>query len=184
MKIGYARVSTAGQDTALQIDALKNASCESIYEETASGAKVGRTELEQCLKSLRRDDILVVWKLDRLGRSLQHLLQIINNLEERGVGFISLTESINTTTSTGKLIFNIFSSLAEFERALIKDRVIAGLESARKKGRVGGRPLALNEKQLQLAIAMFNGGALKSDIAKHFNVSRQTIYSVLKESNK
>lgn len=180
MKIGYARVSTAGQDTAIQIDALKNASCESIYEETASG----RTELEQCLKSLRRDDILVVWKLDRLGRSLQHLLQIINNLEERGVGFISLTESINTTTSTGKLIFNIFSSLAEFERALIKDRVIAGLESARKKGRVGGRPLALNEKQLQLAIAMFNGGALKSDIAKHFNVSRQTIYSVLKESNK
>lgn len=145
---------------------------------------LGRTELEQCLKSLRRDDILVVWKLDRLGRSLQHLLQIINNLEERGVGFISLTESINTTTSTGKLIFNIFSSLAEFERALIKDRVIAGLESARKKGRVGGRPLALNEKQLQLAIAMFNGGALKSDIAKHFNVSRQTIYSVLKESNK
>ena len=140
MKIGYARVSTSGQDTALQIDALKKASCDLIYEEKASGAKKDRVELEQCLKSLRSGDVLVVWKLDRLGRSLQHLLDVINNLDERSIGFRSLTESIDTTTTTGKLIFNIFGSLAEFERALIKDRVIAGLESARKKGRVGGRP--------------------------------------------
>jgi DNA invertase Pin-like site-specific DNA recombinase len=112
------------------------------------------------------------------------LLDVINNLDERSIGFRSLTESIDTTTTTGKLIFNIFGSLAEFERALIKDRVIAGLESARKQGRVGGRPAALNEKQKQLAVNMFDGGALKSDIAKHFKVTRQTIYSILKEIDK
>ena len=184
MKIGYARVSTSTQDTALQIDALKKACCEVIYEEKASGTKKDRIELEQCLKSLRSGDVLVVWKLDRLGRSLHHLLEVINNFEERGIGFTSLTESIDTTTSTGKLVFNIFGSLAEFERSLIKDRVNAGLEAARKKGRIGGRPSALNEKQKQLAITMFNGGALKSDIAKHFNVTRQTIYSILKEIEK
>jgi len=181
MNIGYARVSTSTQDTQLQIDALKDAGCELIYEEKISGAKKIRPELEQCLKSLRKGDVLIVWKLDRLGRSLQHLLETINDLEKRDVGFNSLTESIDTTTSTGKLIFNIFGSLAEFERSLIKDRVNAGLEAARKKGRVGGRPSALDEKQKQMAIAMFNGGALKSDIAKHFNVSRQTIYSIFKE---
>ncbi|BCG64634.1 MAG: hypothetical protein methR_P2423 [Methyloprofundus sp.] len=180
MKIGYARVSTSSQDTSLQIDALKAAGCETIYEEKASGSRKDRPELEQCLKSLRKADTLVVWKLDRLGRSLQHLLEVINDLENKGIGFTSLTESIDTTTSTGKLVFNIFGSLAEFERSLIQDRVNAGLEAARKKGRIGGRPSALNEKQKEMAITMFNGGALKSDIAKNFNVSRQTIYTVLK----
>jgi len=120
MKIGYARVSTSSQDTQLQMDALKNAGCEIIYEEKASGAIKGRSELEQCIKSLRKDDVLMVWKLDRLGRSLQHLLEIVNGLEDKGVGFVSITESIDTTTSTGKLIFHIFGSLAEFERSLIE----------------------------------------------------------------
>ncbi|GFO73238.1 hypothetical protein BJAS_P3950 [Bathymodiolus japonicus methanotrophic gill symbiont] len=179
MKIGYARVSTSSQDTSLQIDALNAAGCEIIYKEKASGSKKDRPELEQCLKSLRKADTLVVWKLDRLGRSLQHLLEVINDLENKGIGFTSLTESIDTTTSTGKLVFNIFGSLAEFERSLIKDRVKAGLEAARKKGRIGGRPSALDEQQKEMAITMFNGGALKSDIAKHFGVTRQTIYTIL-----
>jgi len=184
MKIGYARVSTSSQDTALQIDALKAAGCETIYEEKASGSKKDRPELEQCIKSLRKGDVLVVWKLDRLGRSLQHLLEIVNKLETLGVGFTSLTEAIDTTTSTGKLIFNIFGSLAEFERSLIRDRVNAGLEVARKKGRIGGRPSALNKNQKEMAITMFSGGALKSDIAKHFGVTRQTIYTILKDVKK
>lgn len=184
MKIGYARVSTSSQDTALQIDALKKAGCETIYEEKASGSKKDRPELEQCLKSLRNGDVLIVWKLDRLGRSLQHLLEIVNELETKGVGFTSLTEAINTTTSTGKLVFNIFGSLAQFERSLIQDRVKAGLQAARKKGRIGGRPSALDEKQKEMAITMFNGGALKSDIAKHFDVTRQTIYTILKDIDK
>jgi len=184
MKIGYARVSTSSQDTALQIDALKVAGCETIYEEKESGSKKDREELKQCLKSLRKDDILIVWKLDRLGRSLQNLLEIINDLDKREIGFKSLTESIDTTTSTGKLIFNIFGSLAEFERSLIRDRVNAGLEVARKKGRIGGRPTALDQKQKEMAITMFIGGALKSDIAKHFGVTRQTIYTILKDVKK
>jgi len=184
MKIGYARVSTSSQDTALQIDALKAAGCEKIYEEKASGVKKDRVELEQCLKSLRKGDVLIVWKLDRLGRSLQHLLEVVNDLEKKEIGFTSITEAIDTTTSTGKLIFNIFGSLAEFERSLIQDRVKAGLEVARKKGRIGGRPSALDEKQKEMAITMFIGGALKSDIAKHFGVTRQTIYTILKDIKK
>lgn len=184
MKIGYARVSTTNQDTLLQIDALKAAGCELVYEEKASGAKKDRSELEQCLKSLRKGDVLVVWKLDRLGRSLHHLLQVVSELEENDIGFTSLTEAIDTTTSTGKLVFNIFGSLAEFERSLLRDRVTAGLEAARKKGRIGGRPSALDKKQQELALTMFRGGALKSDIAKHFGVTRQTIYNLLKETTK
>jgi len=181
MKIGYARVSTSSQNTQLQLDALKNAGCKNIYEEKVSGAKKNRDELIQCLKSLRAGDVLIVWKLDRLGRSLQNLLEIINDLDKREIGFKSLTESIDTTTSTGKLIFNIFGSLAEFERDLIKDRVNAGLEVARKNGRIGGRPSALTKEQKEIAMTMRRGGALKSDIAKHFNVSRQTIYKILKD---
>jgi len=181
MKIGYARVSTKEQNTQLQIDALKKEDCEIIYEEKVSGGIKDRVELNQCLKSLRKGDVLIVWKLDRLGRSLQNLLEIINNLNERDVGFRSITESIDTTTTTGKLIFNIFGSLAEFERDLIKDRVNAGLEIARKHGRIGGRPSALTKEEQEIALTMRRGGALKSDIAKHFNVTRQTIYKILKD---
>ena len=181
MKVGYARVSTNEQDTHLQIDALKAIGCELIYQEKQSGAKKDRTELQQCLKSLREDDILIVWKLDRLGRSLQHLIEVVSDLEERKIGFQSLTENIDTTSPTGKLIFHIFGSLAEFERGLIRERVKAGLEAAKKRGKKFGRPDALDDKAKEMALAMFNGGALKIDIARHFGVTRQTVYSLLKE---
>lgn len=133
------------------------------------------------LKSLREDDVLIVWKLERLGRSLQHLIDVVNDLEERKIGFQSITENIDTTSPTGKLIFHIFGSLAEFERGLIRERVKAGLEAAKKRGKKFGRPDALDDKAKEMAFAMFNGGALKIDIARHFNVTRQTVYSLLKE---
>ena len=180
MKIGYARVSTSEQDTQLQLDALHGVGCKRIYEEKQSGAKTDRPELQQCLKSLREGDVLIVWKLDRLGRSLQHLIEVISDLESRKVGFQSVTENIDTTNSTGKLIFHIFGSLAEFERGLIRERVKAGLAAAKKKGVKFGRPDALTEKDKEMALAMFNGGATKIDIARHFNVTRQTIYTLLK----
>ncbi len=181
MKIGYARVSTNDQDTQLQIDALKAIGCDRIYQEKQSGTKKNRPELQQCLKSLRDGDILIVWKLDRLGRSLQHLIEVVSELEGRQIGFQSLTENIDTTSPTGKLIFHIFGSLAEFERGLIRERVKAGLEVAKKRGKKFGRPDALNDKAKEMAFAMFNGGALKIDIAKHFGVTRQTIYTLLKD---
>ena len=180
MKIGYARVSTNEQDTHLQIDALTAAGCDRIYQEKQSGAKKDRPELQQCLKSLRAGDVLVVWKLDRLGRSLQHLIEVINELESNQVGFHSITENIDTTSSTGKLIFHIFGSLAEFERGLIRQRVVCGLEAARKRGKKFGRPDALDDRAKEMAVAMFNGGAPKIDIAKHFGVTRQTIYTLFK----
>lgn len=181
MKIGYARVSTNQQDTNLQLDALNAAGCEKIYEEKISGSKTDRPELQQCLKAMNPNDVLVVWKLDCLGRSLQHLIEIINQLESRAIGFQSLTESIDTTTPTGKLVFHIFASLAEFEKSLIRQRVMAGLDAARKSGTKFGRPEAFSSKDKEMAITMFNGGATKNDIAKHFGVTRQTVYALLKQ---
>jgi len=181
MKVGYARVSTNDQDTQLQMDALNSVGCNCIYEEKQSGAKKDRPELQQCLKSLRAGDLLIVWKLDRLGRSLQHLIDVVADLEQRQIGFQSLTENIDTTIPTGKLVFHIFGSLAEFERGLIWERVKAGLDAAKKKGKKFGRPVALSEKEKDMALAMRNGGATKIDIARHFKVTRQTIYTLLKE---
>jgi DNA invertase Pin-like site-specific DNA recombinase len=181
MKYGYARVSTNSQDTKLQIDALVEAGCKKIYEDKMSGSKTDRPELNQCLKAMDENDILVVWKLDRLGRSLQHLITVVHELEQQNKGFQSLTESIDTTNPTGKLIFHIFASLAEFERSLISQRVIAGLEASKKMGTKFGRPNALTDKDKEMAIVMFNGGATKGAIANHFGVARQTIYSLLKE---
>lgn len=180
MRIGYARVSTNDQDTQLQLDALNAVGCERIYQEKQSGVKQDRLELQQCLKSLRAGDSLIVWKLDRLGRSLQHLIEVIADLENREIGFQSLTENIDTTSPTGKLIFHIFGSLAEFERGLIRERVKAGLSAAKNKGTKFGRPKAFNELNKDMALAMFNGGATKIAIARHFNVTRQTIYTLLK----
>src|ERR671922_1848540 len=143
MLIGYARVSTHDQTLNLQQDALQKAGCNKIFTDTASGAKTERKGLEQALAYIRKGDTLVVWRLDRLGRSLPHLITTMTDLEERGIGFKSLTENIDTTTSGGKLIFHIFGALAEFERNLIKERTQAGLAAARTRGRNGGRPKAL-----------------------------------------
>ena len=142
MYVGYARVSTQDQTLDLQKDALKKIGCTKIFTDTASGAQAERKGLEEALEFLREGDTLVVWRLDRLGRSLKHLIETITNLNKRKIGFQSLTESIDTTTSNGRLIFNIFASLAEFERDLIRERTKAGLAAARARGRVGGRPKA------------------------------------------
>jgi DNA invertase Pin-like site-specific DNA recombinase len=144
--IGYARVSTADQNPALQLDALNAASCLKVYTDRASGAAAERPELARALDDLRPGDTLVVWRLDRLGRSLRHLVEIVTQLEERKVGLRSLSESIDTTSPSGKLVFHIFCSLAEFERALLRERTAAGLAAARARGRLGGRPRALTPR--------------------------------------
>lgn len=148
MKIGYARVSTLDQNPELQIDALKKADCQKIFSDTASGAKVERPGLSQALDYLRNSDCLVVWRLDRLGRNLKHLIDVVEGLEKRNVGFISLQEGFDTTNSSGKLIFQIFGALAEFERNLIKERTKAGLKAARARRRQGGRKRKLSDKQI------------------------------------
>jgi DNA invertase Pin-like site-specific DNA recombinase len=181
MKYGYARVSTNQQDTKLQIDALLASGCEKIYEDKMSGGKIDRPELNQCLKAMNENDVLVVWRLDRLGRSLQHLIEVVHKLEEENKGFQSLTEHIDTTSPTGKLVFHIFAALAEFEKSLIRQRVMAGLEASRKMGTKFGRPESLTAKDKEMAITMFNGGATKNAIAQHFGVARQTIYALLKQ---
>jgi len=145
--IGYARVSTVDQTLHLQQDALKQAGCIKIFTDIASGSKAEREGLEAALSYVRMGDILVVWRLDRLGRSLQHLIETIKELHNRGIGFRSLTEQIDTTTSGGKLIFHIFGALAEFERDLIRERTQAGLQAARERGKRGGRPKALTPKK-------------------------------------
>src|SRR3954471_20100981 len=150
MLIGYARISTDDQNLDLQRDALKQAGCEQIYTDRVSGTKDNRPGLSEALSHLRAGDTLVVWRLDRLGRSLRHLIDTVTGLQERGIGFKSLTESIDTTTSGGRLVFNIFGSLAEFEREIIKERTNAGLQAARSRGRNGGRPKKLTAKQVQM----------------------------------
>src|ERR1019366_5384910 len=140
MLIGYARVSTEDQDTALQRDALSAAGCERLFEETASGSRIDRAQLQAALGFARSGDTIVVWKLDRLARSLSQLIQTVEGLESRGVGIRSLTETIDSTTAGGKLVFHIFGALAEFERGVIRERTREGLLAARRRGRFGGRP--------------------------------------------
>jgi DNA invertase Pin-like site-specific DNA recombinase len=180
MIIGYARVSTADQNTALQIDALTAAGAERIYQESLSGASRDRPELAKCIDTLRHGDTLIVWRLDRLGRSLKDLVGIIAELEEKGVGFRSITEAIDTTTAGGKLVFHIFGSLAEFERSMIQERTKAGLAAARARGRKGGRPRALSADQVKKANAMLNDPAItKTEVAKHFKITRATLNAAL-----
>ena len=179
--IGYARVSTQDQNLDLQRDALEKAGCEQIFTESVSGTKARRPGLEDALSHLRTGDTLVVWRLDRLGRSLRHLIDTVTNLQEKGVGFKSLTESIDTTTSGGRLVFNIFSSLAQFETEIIKERTQAGLQAARARGRTGGRRKALTEKQVQqLKQLAADKSSSVEEICKTFGISRMTFYRYVK----
>lgn len=174
---GYARVSTDDQHLDLQRDALQRAGCSQIYEETASGKGTERPELVQCLRALRPGDTLVVWRLDRLGRSLPDLVQIIDELRGRGVHFESLAEKIDTGTAGGKLQFHVFAALAEFERSLIRDRTQAGLAAVRARGRNGGRPSKLNDKQIRTIRSLLRDPATcVAEVARNYGVSRTTIY--------
>ncbi len=175
--VGYARVSKQDQTPALQRDALKTAGCKRIFTERASGAQRDRPQLAAALDYLREGDTLVVWKLDRLARSVRQLIETIEDLHERGVGFRSLTEAIDTTTSGGRLVFHIFGALAEFERSLIRERTNAGLEAARARGRVGGRPVSLDSEDLVAAKAMLlNPNITVEEVARRLNVSPSTLY--------
>ena len=184
MLVGYARVSTHEQTLALQQDALNQAGCERIFTDTISGAKwtvQERVGLTEARTFMRPGDTLVVWKLDRLGRSLQHLLEPLALLRERGIGFKSLTEQIDTTSSGGKLIFHVFGALAEFERDLIQERTRAGLAAARTRGRPGGRLRALNEKKRKLLQALYADKSNSvADILKILHISKSTFYRYLK----
>jgi len=176
-KIGYARVSTDDQHLDLQRDALQAAGCRDIYEEKISGKQADRPALNQCLRALRPGDTLVVWRLDRLGRSLPDLVRIVGELESRGVGFESLTEKIDTTSATGRLVFHVFAALAEFERNLIRERTRAGLNAARARGRNGGRPPKLDARQIREIRQLLKDPDVRvTDVAKRYGVARTTLY--------
>jgi len=180
MLIGYARVSTHDQNPQLQLDALTAAGCARLFEEKASGAQRDRPELMRALDHLRSGDTLVVWKLDRLARSMRQLIETIDTLSERSVGFRSLTEALDTGTAGGKLIFHIFGALAEFERAVIRERVRAGVKAARERGRLNGRPRALSEEDLAVArVLLQNQNSTVADVAARLNVSVPTLYRYL-----
>ncbi len=177
MRIGYARVSTSDQNLYLQHDALQAAGCERLFSDTVSGARVDRPGLAAALSACRAGDTLVVWKLDRLGRSLPHLVEIVQDLDARGVGFTSLQEQMDTTTSGGKLIFHIFASLAAFERDLIRERTNAGLAAARARGRLGGRPKGVDQKKQRAALALKKDASYSiREICEIVGISRNTYY--------
>lgn len=182
MLIGYVRVSTSDQNLDLQLDALKQVGCDRIYKDIASGAKDDRIGLSEVLNYIRKGDTLVVWRLDRLGRSLRHLIDTINQINDQGSYFRSIQESIDTSTSGGKLIFHIFGALAEFERDIIRDRTNAGIAAARKRGRFGGRPKKMNEKKIALAkTLMADKSNSINDICEILHVSKATLYRCLKK---
>lgn len=183
MKVGYMRVSSEGerQTTDLQKDALMQAGVDhrNIFEDRASGAKDNRPGLEKALTFLQNGDCLIVWKLDRLGRSISHLLTIVNDLNKRGIAFKSLTEHIDTTTANGELLFNIFASLAQYERTLIRERVMAGLASAKRRGRIGGRPRVLDQEKLETILEHLKTGVSKASVCRTFAIKRSTLYDAL-----
>lgn len=184
MIIGYMRVSTDSdfQKTDLQKDALLKEGIDerNIFEDKASGAKDDRTGLANALEFVKSGDTIVVWKLDRLGRSLPHLIEIINKLKSKGVAFKSLTEGFDTSIPSGELIFHMFGALAQFERSLIKERVNAGLESARLRGRIGGRPKAIEQEKLDAILEALANGTSKSAVCRTFDVKRSTLIDTLK----
>ena len=178
MLIGYARVSTADQDLALQTDALEKAECGRIYKEHASGARADRPALARAFAELREGDVLVVWRLDRLGRSLKDLIGKVAELEEKGVGFRSLTESIDTTTAGGRLVLHVFGALAEFERELIRERTLAGLAAARARGRKGGRPPKMTKAKVrQAAVLLADPETEVGAVCETLGVSKSTLYT-------
>ncbi len=180
MLVGYARVSTHEQDLSLQLDDLKRAGCEKIFEDRASGAKTDRPGLQEALEYVRKGDTLLVWRLDRLGRSLIHLIETVAQLEEQGIGFRSLQEAIDTTSSGGRLVFQIFGALAEFERNLIRERTLAGLSAARARGRIGGRPKALDATKTELLYKLYDEkGHTVKEICRILGISKPTLYAYL-----
>lgn len=185
MKIGYARVSTGDQKMYAQRDALKAEGCEKIFEDVGCGAKQHREGLDQALGFIRNNDVLVVTKLDRLGRSTQHLIETVKSFDERNILFKSLKENIDTSTSTGKLIFHIFSALAEFERDIIRERTNAGLVAARARGRFGGRPLTLEPKEIARMIEIYDSKKTTiREICAIYNITPGSLYNYLKRQNK
>lgn len=187
MKIGYARVSTADQNLDLQIDSLKAAGCTKIYTEKASGAaKSKRPELERCLDALRDGDTLMVWRLDRLGRSLQHLIEIVGDLHKKGANFKSISDGIiDTTSASGEMVFGFFAVLAQYERRVIHDRTMAGLRAARARGKVGGRPRIMpTDARARMAKALHSDETLSiPECYKSLGVSRSTFYRLVKIAN-
>lgn len=182
MLIGYARVSTIDQNLALQLDALQKAGCEKIFEDKASGGKVDRPGLQDVIKFAREGDTVLVWRLDRLGRSLKDLIEMVARLNERGIGFRSLQEAIDTTTSGGKLVFQIFGALAEFERNLIQERTQAGLQAARARGRKGGRPRILDETKTELLYKLYDEKQhTVKEICQLLRISKPTLYIYLEQ---
>lgn len=183
MRVGYARVSTSVQNLDLQMDALHNHGCEEIFTDKVSGAKDKRTGLEEALRFVRPGDTLVVWRLDRLGRNMQHLIQIVNNLNERGISFHSLQENItmDKSSATGQLMFHLFAAFAEFERNLIQERSAAGRAAARARGRLGGRPEKLDNRELEMLRTLVTTGTPIKDIAQMWGISRTTVYRYLEK---
>lgn len=183
MKVGYACVSTAIQNLDLQMDALHNHGCEEIFTDKVSRAKDKRPGLEEALRFVRPGDTLVVWRLDRLGRNMQHLIQIVNDLNEKGISFHSLQENItmDKSSATGQLMFHLFAAFAEFERNLIQERSAAGCIAARTRGRLGGRPEKLDKKDIGMLKTLAHSGTLIKDIANMWGVSHTTIYRYLEK---
>jgi DNA invertase Pin-like site-specific DNA recombinase len=183
MLIGYMRVSSDNdrQSTDLQKDALINAGVDPrhLFEDKVSGAKNERSGLKKVLEFLNPGDTLIVWKLDRLGRSLSHLIEIVNMLKKKGIGFRSLTEGIDTSTASGELFFHIFGSLAQYERALIRERVNAGLQAARRRGKIGGRPRAISKEKLEAIVEALKNGMSKAAACRAFGVKRSTLIDSL-----
>jgi DNA invertase Pin-like site-specific DNA recombinase len=183
MMIGYARVSTEQQETEVQLPELRKAGCKRVYEETVGGGSMDRPELVKCLERLDKGDTLVVWRLDRLGRSIRDLLQIVDRLDKSGINFISLKERFDTSTAAGRLVFHFFAALTQFEKELIRERTIAGLSSARARGRLGGRKKVLTVQQTRVVNTMWDSREhTRHEIAAHFTVSVATIDRVLKAS--
>ena len=181
MKIGYARVSTIDQNPNAQRDALKAAGCEKVITEKVSGASLKRPKLEKLLRSLDVGDVLTVWRLDRVGRSLPHLLNVVGDLKARNIGFQSLNVTIDTTTANGELIFHLFASMAQFERSLIVERTQAGLVAAKKRGARLGRPPALNSAQIKHARKLIESGERPAAVAASLGVNRSTLYRAIKK---